>query len=90
MYEPTTGRTMVVRTDQPGVQLYTGNYLDGLAGRGGTSYKRHHGFCLETQKFPDAINRPQFPSIVLNKGQRYTHVTVHEFGASAAAPAGVY
>ena len=63
-----------------------GNYLDGLAGRGGPSYKRNHGFCLETQTFPDAVNRPHFPSAVLRPGARYKHVTVHEFGCSPDAP----
>ena len=89
VWEPTTGRWMSVRSDQPGVQFYTGNYLDGLAGRGvGTSYGQHHGFCLETQTFPDAVNRPHFPSPVLRPGEKYSHVTVHTFGASASAPTG--
>ena len=79
---------MSVRSDQPGVQFYTGNYLDGLSGRGGTSYGQHHGFCLETQTFPDAVNRPHFPSPVLRPGEKYSHVTVHTFGASASAPTG--
>jgi len=75
-----SGRTMRVRTDQPGVQFYTGNYLDGLTGRGGVSYGRHHGFCLETQHFPDSVNHPHFPSTLLAPGQRYKHVTTHDFG----------
>ena len=88
VWEPTTGRWMSVRTDQPGVQFYTGNYLDGLAGRGGTSYGKHHGFCLETQHFPDGVNRPHFPQITLRPGDKYKHVTVHGFGASGAPPTG--
>jgi len=86
VWDPSTGRWMAVRTDQPGVQFYTGNYLDGLVGRRGTSYKKHHGFCLETQTFPDAVNRPHFPSATLRPGQKYSHVTVHEFGCSPAGP----
>ncbi|KAL3893064.1 MAG: hypothetical protein SGPRY_014509 [Prymnesium sp.] len=77
--EPSTGRMMRVRTDQPGVQFYTGNYLDGLVGRGGVTYGRHHGFCLETQVFPDSPNHPHFPSAILHPGQRYTHTTTHDF-----------
>ena len=86
VWEPTSGRWMAVRTDQPGVQFYTGNYLDGVAGRGGTPYGKHHGFCLETQHFPDSVNRSHFPPVWLRPGQQYMHKTVHEFGASAAPP----
>lgn len=125
-WEPSKGRWMSVRSDQPGVQFYTGvrhrpsnrarrpthartpstvapaciaptrglrvvrgaaqNFLDGLAGRGGTVYHRHHAFCLETQKFPDSVNRPHFPSVTLRPGERYSHVTVHQFGCSPDAP----
>jgi len=90
VFEPDSGRWMAVRTDQPGVQFYTGNYLDGLEGRGGVLYARHHGFCLETQNFPDSANQSHFPSILLRPGQRYTHMTVHEFGASSLPPRGPY
>lgn len=90
VWEPSSGRWMAVRSDQPGVQFYTGNYLDGISGRGGTVYKRNHGFCLETQKFPDSPNRPQFPSATLRSGERYSHTTVHAFGASATAPNGAW
>ena len=62
VHDASSGRWMSVRSDQPGVQLYTGNYLDGVAGRGGVTYAKHHGFCLETQHFPDSANQPQFPS----------------------------
>ena len=89
VHEPSTGRWMSVHTDQPGVQFYTGNYLDGIQGRSGPSvvtYGKHHGFCLETQTFPDAANRPHFPPVLLRPGQTYTHKTVHTFGASAAPP----
>jgi aldose 1-epimerase len=89
VWEPHTGRWMTVRTTQPGVQFYTGNFLNGqLPGRGGAKYHRHTGFCLETQHFPDSPNRPHFPSTVLRRGQAYSHVTVHEFGASATPPMG--
>ena len=90
VWEPTSGRWMAVRTDQPGVQFYTGNYLEGVAGRGGTPYGKHHGFCLETQRFPDSVNRPHFPSAILRPGEEYTHTTVHEFGASRTPPEGAY
>ena len=86
VWEPRGGRWMSVRTDQPGVQFYTGNYLDGLAGRGGTKYGKHHGFCLETQTFPDSVNRPHFPSNTLRPGDKYKHVTIHEFGCAPDAP----
>ena len=77
------GRTMALRSSAPGVQLYTGNKLKGVAGRGGVTYEAQHGLCLETaSSFPDAPNRPHFPSVVLRPGERYEHVTVHEFGAS--------
>ena len=89
VWEPSSGRWMAVRTDQPGVQLYTGNYLD-HAGRGGTFYGKHHGFCLETQRFPDSVNKPHFPSAILRPGEVYTHTTVHEFGASSTAPKGAF
>eukprot|EP00931_Biecheleriopsis_adriatica_P118280 TRINITY_DN93718_c0_g1_i1.p1 TRINITY_DN93718_c0_g1~~TRINITY_DN93718_c0_g1_i1.p1 ORF type:complete len:375 (-),score=53.24 TRINITY_DN93718_c0_g1_i1:73-1197(-) len=87
VYEPTSGRWMTVRSDQPGVQFYTGNYLTGHAGRQGKgTYSKHHGFCLETQLPPDAINRAHFPSAMLRPGQTYKHVTVHEFGSSSSPP----
>jgi len=80
VYEPTSGRVMEIYTTEPGVQLYTGNFLDGtLAGKGGKVYKKHYAFCLETQHFPDSPNKPEFPSVVLLPGQKYTTVTVHKF-----------
>lgn len=81
--DPASGRWMEVLTTQPGVQFYTGNYLTGkLGSRAGKKYDRHHGFCLETQHFPDSPNQPQFPSVVLRPGQRYREVTIHRFGSS--------
>jgi len=91
VYEPSSGRVMVVRTSEPGVQFYTGNYLDGVRGRGGTvSYGKHHGFCLETQHFPDSVNFAHFPPVWLSPGMKYKHVTEHAFACSKTAPVGEY
>ena len=80
VYEPTSGRVLEVLTDQPGVQFYTGNFLDGtLTGKGGKTYIHRAGLCLETQHFPDSPNHPKFPSTELKKGQRYHSVTVFRF-----------
>jgi aldose 1-epimerase len=82
VYEPTSGRIMEIHTDQPGVQFYTGNFLDGsIKGKAGKVYQKNYGFCLETQHFPDSPNKPDFPSVVLNPGQKYATVTVHKFYA---------
>lgn len=81
--EPTTGRALEVWTTEPGVQLYTGNYLDGTdIGKGGKPYKYRYGFCLETQHFPDSPNQPKFPSTVLRKGAQFRSTTVYKFSAS--------
>lgn len=80
VYESTSGRWMAVFTDQPGVQFYTGNYLDGFPGRTGQGYEKHHGFCLETQRFPDAANWSHFSPVVLRPGEVYRHHTRHESG----------
>lgn len=80
--EPTTGRVMEAWTTEPGMQLYTGNYLDGSdTGKGGKPYRYRYGFCLETQHFPDSPNRPEFPSTVLHKGARFRSTTVYKFSA---------
>jgi aldose 1-epimerase len=80
--EPTSGRVMEVWTTEPGMQFYTGNYLDGGdVGKGGKVYKHRYGFCLETQHYPDAPNRPSFPSTTLKKGGRYQATTVYIFSA---------
>jgi aldose 1-epimerase len=82
LYEPTTGRVMEVHTTEPGIQFYSGNFLDGTnIGKGGKVYKHRNGFCLETQHFPDSPNKPEFPPVTLNPGETYTHVTVHKFYA---------
>jgi aldose 1-epimerase len=80
--EPTTGRVMEVWTTQPGVQLYSGNYLEGVGnGKGNKPYHNRYGLCLETQHFPDSPNRPSFPSTVLRKGARFRATTVYKFSA---------
>lgn len=81
VYEPSTGRVMQVRTTEPGLQLYTGNFLDGEAGKGGKTYGRRDGFCLETQHYPDSPNRPEFPTTMLRKDGRYVTTTVYKFSA---------
>jgi aldose 1-epimerase len=78
--DPSSGRTMEVLTDQPAVQFYCGNFLDGTAvGKGGVKYQFRSGLCLETEGFPDAPNKPQFPSAVLRPGQTYHHTMVVRF-----------
>ncbi len=78
--EPQTGRVMEVLTTEPGIQLYTGNFLDGThVGKGGTPYLQHTGFCLETQHYPNSPNQPEFPSTILRPGQTYTQTTVYRF-----------
>lgn len=79
VYEPTTGRVMEIYTTQPGVQLYTSNFLDIENGKGNAAYKKHYALCLETQHFPDSPNKPQFPSVVLIPGEKYKQLTVHRF-----------
>ncbi len=78
--EPKSGRIMEVLTTEPGVQLYTGNFLDGtLTGKGGAVYRQHTGFCLETQHFPDSVNQPAFPSEILEPGKTYQQTTIYRF-----------
>ena len=81
--EPGSGRVMEVLTSEPGVQFYTGNFLDGtLKGKGGKTYGRRSGFCLETQHFPDSPNKPAFPSTELKPGPRFSSTTVYRFTKS--------
>jgi aldose 1-epimerase len=81
-YEPTSGRVMEIFTDQPGVQFYSGNFLDGkITGKNGQVYGKHAGFCLETQHFPDSPNQPTFPSTILNPGETYETTTIYKFSA---------
>jgi aldose 1-epimerase len=81
VHEPVTGRTMTVHTTQPGVQIYSGNFLDSsLRGKSGVAYPRHAGFCFETQHFPDSPNHASFPSTVLEPGSTLRERTVYRFG----------
>jgi len=78
--EPTTGRVMEVLTTQPGIQFYTGNFLDGsITGKGGKVVGRRTGLCLETQHFPDSPNKPSFPSTELKPGQKFNSETIYRF-----------
>jgi aldose 1-epimerase len=84
--EPASGRIMEVWTTEPGIQLYTGNYLDGtIKGKGGKVYGKRSALCLETQHFPDSVNHPEFPSVMLKPGQTYTQTTVHKFSVQPDA-----
>ena len=71
---------MEVYTTEPGMQFYTGNFLDGsITGKEGKVYHRRYGFCLETQHFPDSPNKPDFPSTVLKPGEKYAQTTIYKF-----------
>ena len=74
---PESGRVLEIHTTQPGIQFYTGNFLDGKAANGG--FLRNEGFCLETQHYPDSPNRPSFPTAILRPGETYQQTTVHKF-----------
>jgi aldose 1-epimerase len=75
-----SGRIMRVFTSQPGIQFYSGNFLDGsFTGKGGIKYEKHFGFCLETQHFPDALNNPNFGSIILEPGREYKETAIYKF-----------
>jgi aldose 1-epimerase len=79
-YDPSTGRQVEVLTTQPGVQFYSGNFLDGtIKGKGGKVYNKHWGFCLETQHYPDSPNHPAFPSTILRPGEKFQETTVWRF-----------
>ncbi|MEW5299042.1 MAG: hypothetical protein WDW36_002092 [Sanguina aurantia] len=78
--DPQSGRAMDVSTTAPGVQLYTGNFLGGeVIGKGGASYQKHDGFCLETQALPNSVNEPTFPSVIITPADKYRHETVYRF-----------
>lgn len=81
VFEPKTGRIMEVFTTEPGIQLYTGNFLDGPIGKSGKPYKRRSGLCLECQHYPDSPNQPNFPTTTLKKGEIYSQVTEYRFSA---------
>ena len=78
-YDPHSGRVLEVLTTEPGVQLYTGNFLDGIHGKDGKVYNRRYAFCLETQHFPDSPNHPNFPTTELKPGQHFASTTVYKF-----------
>jgi aldose 1-epimerase len=81
VYESKTGRVLEVFTTEPGLQFYSGNFLDGSLKGKGAVYNKYAGFCLEAQHFPDSPNEPDFPSVVLRPGEKYTQLTVYKFSA---------
>lgn len=82
LYHPASGRLMTISTSEPGIQFYTGNFLDGSLQntRNGAKYGKNAGLCLEAQHFPDSPNQPSFPNVILKPGERYTQTTVYQFG----------
>ena len=83
MTEPKSGRVLEVLTTEPGIQFYSGNFLDGkVTGKGGAVYKQYQAFCLEDQFFPDSPNQKDFPSVVLKPGDTYTHATVYKLSVA--------
>jgi aldose 1-epimerase len=81
LFDQVTGRFMEVFTTEPGIQFYSGNFLDGkIVGETGLVYSKHHGLCLETQHFPDSPNQPEFPNTILKPGDTYKQFTVYRFG----------
>ncbi len=80
VYEPETGRVIEILTTQPGIQFYSGNFLDGtIKGKNAKQYNKHYGFCLETQHFPDSPNHTNFPSTILKPGEKYIQTTIYKF-----------
>jgi aldose 1-epimerase len=80
VFEPRSGRIMEIYTTEPGIQFYSGNFLDGtITGKSGKVYPKHSGFCLEMQHFPDSPNKPNFPSTILQPGRIYKSLTIHKF-----------
>jgi aldose 1-epimerase len=79
--DPKTGRILEIFTTQPGIQFYSGNFLDGtITGKGGKNYQKHSGLCLETQHFPDSPNQDGFPNTILRPGEKYSETTLYKFG----------
>ena len=76
--DPNSGRVLNVYTTEPGVQFYGGNFLKGDTGKAGQKYAHRSGFCLETQHYPDSVNQPKFPSVVLRPGEKYDHTCVYQ------------
>lgn len=81
VYDPFSGRSLKVLTDKPGMQFYSGNYLNGIEGRGGIKYNKNFGLCLETQYYPDSPNNPGFPDCLLKKSGTYSFSTTYSFNA---------
>ena len=82
VYDPKSGRVMEVSSTEPGVQFYTGNFLDGtITGKKGVVYRQHCALCLETPTFPHSVNQPNFPSYVLKAGDTYRSTTIYKFAA---------
>jgi len=82
LYDPRSGRQVEILTTQPGVQFYSGNFLDGTnRGKGGKVYQKHYGLCLETQHFPDSPNQPAFPNTILKPGEKFSEKTIYKFSA---------
>ncbi|KAI4329986.1 hypothetical protein MLD38_028304 [Melastoma candidum] len=77
--DPSSGRVLNLWTDAPGMQFYTGNYVNGIVGKGGAEYGKHAGVCLETQGFPNAINQENFPSVIVRPSEKYKHTMLFEF-----------
>jgi len=82
VYEPNSGRVLEVFTQEPGVQFYSGNFLDGSLGARGWTYNHRNGFCLEPQHFPDSPNQPQFPNTILRPGEEYTSLMSYKFSVA--------
>ncbi|MEJ7638955.1 MAG: aldose epimerase family protein [Singulisphaera sp.] len=81
-HDPQSGRVLEVFTTEPGLQFYTGNYLDGtLTGKEGVVYRKRQAFCLEAQHFPDSVHQPSFPSTILRPGSTYSQTTIYKFSA---------
>jgi aldose 1-epimerase len=80
VYEPVSGRVLQAFTTEPGIQFYTGNFLNGtITGHNGIRYEKHYGLCFEAQHFPDSPNKPQFPTVVLRPGEVYRQLTIYKF-----------
>lgn len=77
--DPASGRTLTITTTEPGIQFYSGNFLNGISGAEGKVFGRHTGLCLETQHYPDSVNQPAFPTTLLHSGDVYRHLTCHHF-----------
>lgn len=80
--DPSSSRVLNLWTTAPGMQFYTGNYVNGIVGKGGAVYEKQSGLCMETQGFPNAINQPNFPSVIVQPGETYKHTMLYEFSVA--------